>query len=393
MKIALVCPASLPATQFGGILFLCVDIARELSKKEHQISIYTTDLDFANNANTFSKNLPRIEKINQFYIKRSHVWIAFKLFFFNPSMFFQMRKDNFDIIHSIGVRSFQSFIAALIARQKNIPFVISDQGGLTTHPDITMGKFINKLVYRLQSPIIKFIINQATKVIVANEYEKNIFLEFTSEDKISIVKNGINLEDFKKSKIDFRKKYSISEEYILFVGRFHTVKGVDVLIKAVNEIRNFLKSKNMKCVIMGVDFGYEQEMFNLIKKYNLESQIIVMKKPAREYVIAAYEQSQMLVLPSRWELSPLTPLEGFAFKKPVISTNCHGIPHTIRDGQNCILTEMNDFKKIAESIEYLVNNENERKKMGEEGYNQVKNECNSANMVNRIEEIYQKLIK
>ena len=393
MRIALVSPASLPATQFGGILFLSVDIARELSKKGHQISIYTTDLDFANNAKTFSKNLPRIEKINQFYIKRSHVWIAFKLFFFNPSMFFQMREDNLDIIHSIGIRSFQSFIAALIARQKNIPFVISDQGGLTTHPDITMGKFINKLVYRLQSPIIKFIINQATKVIVANEYEKNIFLEFTSEDKISIVKNGINLEDFKKSKIDFRKKYSISEEYILFVGRFHTVKGVDVLIKAVNEIRNFLKSKNMKCVIMGVDFGYEQEMFNLIKKYNLESQIIVMKKPAREYVIAAYEQSQMLVLPSRWELSPLTPLEGFAFKKPVISTNCHGIPHTIKDGQNCILTEMGDFKKIAKSIEYLVNNEDERKRMGEEGYKQVKNECNSADMANKIEEIYQKLIK
>ena len=393
MKIALVCPASLPATQFGGILFLCVDIARELSKKGHQISIYTTDLDFANNANTFSKNLPRIEKINQFYIKRSHVWIAFKLFFFNPSMFFQMRKDNFDIIHSIGVRSFQTFIAALIARQKNIPFVISDQGGLTTHPDIIMGKFINKLIYRLQSPIIKFIINQATKIIVANEYEKNIFLEFTREDKISIVKNGINLEDFNKPIVDFRKKYSISEEYILFVGRFHTVKGVDVLIKAVNEIRDFLKLKNMKCVIMGVDFGYEQEMFNLIKKYNLESQIIVMKKPAREYVIAAYEQSQMLVLPSRWELSPLTPLEGFAFKKPVISTNCHGIPHTIKDGQNCILTEMGDFKKIAKSIEYLVNNEDERKRMGEEGYKQVKNECNSADMANKIEEIYQKLIK
>ena len=393
MKIALVCPASLPATQFGGILFLCVDIARELSKKGHQISIYTTDLDFANNAKTFSKNLPRIEKINQFYIKRSHVWIAFKLFFFNPSMFFQMRKDNFDIIHSIGVRSFQSFIAALIARQKNIPFVISDQGGLTTHPDIIMGKFINKLIYRLQSPIIKFIINQATKIIVANEYEKNIFLEFTREDKISIVKNGINLEDFNKPIVDFRKKYSISEEYILFVGRFHTVKGVDVLIKAVNEIRDFLKLKNMKCVIMGVDFGYEQEMFNLIKKHNLENQIIVIKKPPREYLIAAYEQSQMLVLPSRWELSPLTPLEGFAFKKPVISTNCHGIPHTIQNGQNCILTEMGDFKKIAESIEYLINNENERKEMGEEGYNQVKNECNSANMVNRIEEIYQKLIK
>ena len=393
MKIALVCPASLPATQFGGILFLIVDIARELSKKNHNISIYTTDLDFANNAKTFSKNLPRNEKIDGFFIKRTHVWFAFKLFFFNPSMFFQMKKDDFDIIHTIGIRSFQSFIAALIARKKNIPLVISDQGGLTTHPEITMGKLINKCIYKLQSPFIRFIVKQATKIVVANEYEKNIFLEFTNKDKISIIKNGINLEDFKKPRVDFRSKYSISEEFILFVGRFHTVKGVDILIKSINEIKKFLKSKNMKCVIMGVDFGYEQEMFNLIKKFNLENQIIVIKKPLREDVISAYEQSQMLVLPSRWELSPLTPLEGFAFKKPVISTDCHGIPHTIHDGKNCILTEMDDYKKIAESIEYLVNNEKVRVKMGEEGYNQVKNECNSKEMANRIEGIYQKLIK
>ena len=52
MKIALVCPASLPATQFGGILFLGVDIAKELSNKNHEVTIYTTDLDFANNPKT-----------------------------------------------------------------------------------------------------------------------------------------------------------------------------------------------------------------------------------------------------------------------------------------------------------------------------------------------------
>ena len=32
MKIALVTPASLPATQFGGIMFLALDIAKQLSK-------------------------------------------------------------------------------------------------------------------------------------------------------------------------------------------------------------------------------------------------------------------------------------------------------------------------------------------------------------------------
>ena len=51
MKISLVCPASLPATQFGGILFLSVDIAKVASNLGHQVTIFTTDLDFANNAN------------------------------------------------------------------------------------------------------------------------------------------------------------------------------------------------------------------------------------------------------------------------------------------------------------------------------------------------------
>ena len=56
MKIALVCPASLPATQFGGIVFLAVDIAREISELGHDVTIYTTDLDFSNGSNKFNKN-------------------------------------------------------------------------------------------------------------------------------------------------------------------------------------------------------------------------------------------------------------------------------------------------------------------------------------------------
>ena len=77
MKIALVCPASLPAVQFGGILFLCVDLAREISKLGHTVTIYTTNLDFANDGTTFNKNLPKKEKILNFIIKLSNVWFLY----------------------------------------------------------------------------------------------------------------------------------------------------------------------------------------------------------------------------------------------------------------------------------------------------------------------------
>ena len=69
MRIAIISPASLPATQFGGILFVAVHIAKIAVKEKHKVTIYTTDLDFANNATTFNKNLPREEDVDNFKIK------------------------------------------------------------------------------------------------------------------------------------------------------------------------------------------------------------------------------------------------------------------------------------------------------------------------------------
>ena len=160
MKIALVCPASLPATQFGGILSLCVDIARESSNSGHDTTIFTTDLDFANNLKTFNKNLPRIETIENFKIKRSNVWFSVGLFYVNPGIYFDMLKEEYDVIHTIGVRSFQSYIAALVSKKKNVPLIISDQGGLTTHPDLKNSGLIRRIFYKLQSPMIGFVIRQ-----------------------------------------------------------------------------------------------------------------------------------------------------------------------------------------------------------------------------------------
>ena len=80
MKIALACPASLPATQFGGILFLSIHIAKKLSDEGHEMTIYTSDLDFANNASTFNKKLPKKKKLAS--IQSNELMFGFRLFFF-----------------------------------------------------------------------------------------------------------------------------------------------------------------------------------------------------------------------------------------------------------------------------------------------------------------------
>ena len=393
MKIALVCPASLPATQFGGILFLSIHIAKYLSNIGHEITIYTTNLDFANNASTFNKKLPTQEKIENYLIKRTNVWFSTFLFFVNPGMYKQMMNDDFDIIHVIGVRSFQAFIATLVSKRKKIPLVISDQGGLTTHPDLKKSSLIKRILIQIQKPLIKFVINNSTKIIAANEYEKKIFLNFCDESKIVIVKNGIDLNELKHIETNFQEKYSIDEKFILFLGRFHTVKGIDTLLESFHQIKNNNLLKNIKLVIMGVDFGYQNVMEQKISEFELSEKLLIIKKPPREDVISAYENCEFLVLPSKWELSPLTPLEGFAFKKTVISTTAHGIPHTIQHNENCILVKPENPSELSDAILNLLNDEKKCQDLGNSGYNLVNSICNSERMVIDTLSVYKQLIK
>ena len=392
MNIALVCPASLPATQFGGIMFLCLDLAKESSKIGHDVTIFTTDLDFANNPKTFNKKLPRIEKIDNFLINRSHVWLSIQLFFVSPGIYRQLIKHKSYIIHTIGIRSFQSLIAAYVAKKKKIPLVISDQGGLTTHPEQT-SNFLKRFLFILQKPFVNYIINTATKISVPNDYEKNIFLKFSDKSKINVIKNGINLDILTSKQINFKSKYNIDNDYVLFLGRFSKIKGIDTLIESINIIKSDITNLNIKFIFMGVDFGFESEMLKMIKNYNLENIIKIIKNPPREDVIAAYRESKFLVYPSRWELSPLTPLEGFAFKKTIISTTAHGIPSTIQHNKNCILVEPDNITQLSDSILDLINNEKKCNDLGNSGHNLVLEQCNSKIMVKNTLDMYEQIIK
>lgn len=391
MKIAITCPASLPATQFGGILFVAVDIAKNTSKTENEVVIYTTDLDFSNNVDSFNKKLPRIEKIDGFTIKRSHVFFRIELFFVNFGMYKQIINDKPDIIHAIGIRSFQAFLAAIISKFHNIPLIISDQGGLFTHPDFQK-KGRKRLLYRLQEPMIRFIIRRAKKIIVANEYEHSIFLKYCDSSKLTLVRNGIDFENLQNCPFDFKMKHKIQEKLILFLGRFAEVKGIDLLLKAFSNISQNVNFKKVHLVIMGANFGFSEKMYNLIQKLNLNDRVSVIEKPTRDEVISAYHACEFLVLPSRWEMSPLTPLEGFACKKPTISTRIHGIPYVVEDEKDGLLFEKENIEELTEKISILLTDEEKRRRLGEKGFIKAKN-SNSKEMASKILNVYECVLK
>ena len=278
-------------------------------------------------------------------------------------------------------------------QNKKIPLVLSDQGGLTTHPDLKESSFFKRFFMKLQKPLIKYIINQASIVISANDYEKKIYKNFCDESKILTVKNGIDIDELNSSSVDFKQKYNISDDFILFLGRFHKVKGVDVLIDAIDLIKNNTNLLKTKIIIMGADFGYESKMENKIKKLNLSEKFLIIKKPPRKDVISAYSQCKFSVLPSRWELSPLTPLEVFACKKTVISTTAHGIPYTIKHDENCLLVPPSDPHSLANAILDLLENPQKCDKLAKSGFDMVNKEANLSSMAHSMLRVYEKTIQ
>ena len=278
-----------------------------------------------------------------------------------------------------------------ISKKKKIPLIISDQGGLTTHPDIHEASTLKRILIKMQFPIIKYILRQADIILAANEYERDIFLKLCDSSKIRIVRNGIDLDELKTSNIDFKRKYSIKNNFILFLGRFHKVKGVDVLLHSIHEIKNNPLLQNIDFVILGSDFGYEKQMLQLIDELKINNKVHVIKNLPRNDVIAAYNECEFLVLPSRWELSPLTPLEGFAFKKAVISTTAHGIPYTIKNDINSILVEPSNSHELARAIITLIQDAKFCEKLGNSGYESVRETQNADSMVKKILKIYQDL--
>ena len=259
-------------------------------------------------------------------------------------------------------------------------------------PILKESGIIGKLLYKLQTPMIKFIIKQSSRIIVPNEYEREIFGQFSAKTKTTIVRNGVNLDQYLVNLSDFKSKYRINGDFVLFVGRFAKVKGVDILLKAWSEIEEQVRQKNLKLVIMGVDFGFESQMMKMIHDLRLSDIVLVIKNPTRSDVLAAYSSCIFLALPSRWELSPLTPLEGFAFKKTIVSTTAHGIPFTITNGENSILVSPENHIELSKALLKLQGHTVMREALGYAGYKLVQEICNATKMTEKTLEIYRDIL-
>jgi len=219
-----------------------------------------------------------------------------------------------------------------------------------------------------------------TKFIVANsEYNKKYLLNLFKdlpEDKIKLVRTGIDLSQFKpKSKL-INKKFSI-----LSVGRIDPTKGYIYLLEACFMLAQ--KKYNFICYIVGAvnkEISSKREgekIKKFIETNSLQNFINLKSNISKEELLSLYKQADLFVLPcittskGAQDGLPSVLVEAMATKVPVISTITSGIPELIENLKTGLIVPQKDSYVLADAIEKIMTDENLRSLLASEGYKKV----------------------
>ena len=147
---------------------------------------------------------------------------------------------------------------------------------------------------------------------------------------------------------------------IIFVGRFNHEKRIDRLITAFSMFADRYPDWHVDV------FGDGNEKENLLRQIDECGLVnrVVIHEPTKA-IYDEYKRSEMLVLCSEHEASPLVLVEAMACGVPCVSLDCPTGPRAIiKDGETGLLAKDGDVNDLASKIEWLIAHEAERKEMG-----------------------------
>lgn len=133
---------------------------------------------------------------------------------------------------------------------------------------------------------------------------------------------------------------------LLFIGELRDLKGVDVLLNALAQVRETL---DVTLTIVG-EGGDRESLTTLAHELRLDGSVrFVGAKPARD----AFTMGRCMVVPSRKESLPYVVLEAAAAGLPLIATNVGGISEIV-EGSDTGLVESEDVAGLAAAIHGIV---------------------------------------
>ena len=295
---------------------------------------------------------------------------------FGIALFFQVRKENYDIIDCQQFPYFSCIAVKCSTLFTKTPLVITwhevwgDYWYTYLGTAGSFGKFIEWWVSRLTPATVAVSATTANNLMMLN-----------GQKNIRIIKNGVDLKRI-AAILPHDETYDI-----IFVGRFIKEKNVDLLVRSMGILSD--KNKNYRLLIIG-DGPERETIVQRIHELSLEPQVRVIGfRDNHDEIIARMKSAKICVLPSTREGFGIAALEALACGLPVITVDHPA--NAIRDlitGQNGRLCTRS-AEDLADKISALMTQ-----------YSEMKNACITSaetfdwdRIVPELEAYYQSVIE
>ncbi len=373
MKIGIVCYPT-----YGGSGVVATELGKALAKEGHKVHFITYQEPVR--LDTFHENI--------FYHEVSA--LDYPLFQYQPyesalasKIVDVARFEQLDILHvhyAIPHAS-SALIARSILKEKGVhlPFVTTLHG-----TDITLiGKDPG------YKPVVEYSINHSDGITsVSQSLKDDTYKNFNITREIEVIPNFIDFSRFKKTDKDHFKKAIApqGEKILIHVSNFRKVKRVEDVVRMFELV---IKKIPAKLLLVG-DGPERMGLEMLCRELAICDQVRFLgKQDAIEDLLAI---SDAFILPSETESFGLAALEAMACEVPVISSNAGGIPEINVHGTTGFMSNVGDYKAMAENTIAMIEDEDRLKLFKANAYAHAQTFA-IENILPLYEDYYEKVLK
>lgn len=365
MKILHVCKKYPPA--LGGDAIVVSNLARQ-QQANHSVIIVTSNCQIiAEGPHIYKLGLKDTPSgLDTITLKRI---ISLVIIFFR--MFAILRKERPDIIHTHSVD--MAFFASFAARFFHIPIIHTFH--IVTFYDT------HQSVLRRKSELWLLQKAQPHFVTAPNNYDVQK-LRSAGVGQAILLPNGVDLTFWKPS----LKSQTNQPFTFLAVGRLENQKGYDYLIKAVSLLRK-KTAKTFRLVIVG-EGSQKKALRELAQKLHVDNIVEFSGSKTQKQIRTLLKKTDAMICPSLYETTPLTLLEAWATKTPIIISRVGLVRDAPISFKAALVVPPKDVESLANAMEQYLTNTTKRLNAAAQGYREVQKFA-WPNIAKTAEEIYQ----
>lgn len=229
---------------------------------------------------------------------------------------------------------------------------------------------------------------EADAMIVYTDSEKETVVNDIGVDADRVFVTGVGpvvQEDYDKEV--FLKEHDLEEDnFVLILGQQYKYKGGAAVLAATQAV--WEKYPDRKFVFIGPPTQYSQELFKDIR----DPRILNLGAVSPKDKAAALASCALLCLPSMQESFGGVYIEAWCYKKAVIGGNIPAIACVIDNNVNGLLTAQ-EGEAVAGHILALLDSPETRARMGEAGWQKVRDKYSWAQLAEKTRMVYESVLK